>query len=99
MVVVMQDPEADDAGGQGVPGVLDDAQAVVADPHPPQTLEPTDRPLDHPADLAQAAAVRRLAFADERLDPQPAEYPPGRVAVVAPIGVQLVGQFLGPAWL
>src|SRR4051794_31214868 len=52
VLVVMQEAKADDAGGQGVPGFLDHRQAVVADPHPPQPLEPTDGPLDHPADLA-----------------------------------------------
>jgi hypothetical protein len=39
--VIVPDAEADDAGGQGGPGVLDHAQAIIADAHAPQTFEPT----------------------------------------------------------
>ena len=97
--IMMQDAEADDAGRQRRPGVHDHAQPVVPHPHPPQPLEPTDRPLDHPADLPQPAAVRRLPLGDVRLDPQPPQQRPGRLAVVAPVGVHLVGQLLRPARL
>ena len=69
------------------------------DPHPPQPLQPTDRPLDHPTDLPQPAAVRRPPLGDVRLDPQPPQQLPGRLAVVPPVGVRLVGQLLRPARL
>src|SRR5438874_10178150 len=92
----MQQSEADYTGRQRVPRLLDDPQAVVADPQPPQPLEPADGPLHHPADLPQPAAVRRLPPADVRLDAQPPQDPPGGVAVEAPVGVRLVGQLLGP---
>ena len=56
----MQAAEANDAGGQCVPGVLNHGQAVVADAKPAQALEPADGPLDPPADFPQTAAVRRI---------------------------------------
>src|SRR5437763_15314208 len=93
----MQEAEANDAGGQGVPGILNHAQTVVADAHPAQALEPADGPLDHPADLPQPAAVRRLPPGDVRLDAQPGQDPPGVVAVVAAVGVPLIVPLLGPA--
>ncbi len=95
----MQEAEANNADGHRVPGILHNGQAVVADSHPTQSLEPTDGPLDHPADFPQAAAVRRPPLGDVRLDAQPGQYPPRRVAVVAPVGVQRIGQFLGPSGL
>jgi hypothetical protein len=64
----MQEAEANDAGGQGVPRVLHHGQPVVTDAEPAQSLEPTDRSLDHPAELPQAAAVRRLPPGDVRLN-------------------------------
>src|SRR5690242_116621 len=57
--IITQDAEADHTGGEGRPGVDDHTQPVVPHPQPPQALQPTDRPLHHPADLPQAAAVRR----------------------------------------
>src|SRR4051794_17144890 len=95
----MRHAEADDARGQGVPCLLDDLEAVVADPHPAKALEPGDGAFDDPADLAQTAAVGRPPLGDERLDAQPAEQPAGVVAVVSAVGVQLVGRLLGAAWL
>src|SRR4051812_36919113 len=50
-----------------------------------------------PADLPQAAAVRRPPLGDVRLDPQPSQQRPQRLTVVAPVGVRLVGQLLRPA--
>lgn len=91
----MEQPEANDAGGQRVPGVLHHSQAVVADPHPAQPFEPTDGSLDHPADLAQAASVFRLPLGNVRLDTQPGQQSPRGLAVVAPVGVQFVRQLLG----
>ena len=73
------------------------AEPVITHSQPTQPLEPTDRPLDPPADLAQATAMRRPPLGDARLDPQPAEQRPQGLPIVAPVGVGLVGQFLGAA--
>ncbi len=56
-VVVMQQAVADHAGGLGVPGILDDTQAVIANSHPSQLLDSADGPLDHPADFPKPDAV------------------------------------------
>src|SRR6266540_1565564 len=82
----MQQAEANNAGSQRVPGVLDHGQAVVADAEPAQALQPTIGSLDHPADFPQAAAVRCPALGDVRL------------AAVAPVGVPFGGQLLGATW-
>src|SRR5512143_2818233 len=97
--VVVQDAEADDTDGDRRPGVDDHTQPVVPHPQPPQALEPTDRPLHHPADLPQAAAVRRPPLGDVRLDPQPPQQLPGPLAVEPSVGIRLVGPLLGPTRL
>jgi hypothetical protein len=82
----MQDAEANDAGGQGGPGILDDAQAVVADAQAAQPLEPANGPLHHPADLPQPAAMRCLPLGDVRLV-SPSRRPGGqRTALASPGG-------------
>lgn len=95
----MQQLVADDACGEGSPGFPGNQQAVVADPHASQAFQPVDGPLDHSADLAQAAAVRRPPLSDVRLDPQPSQQVPGPIRVVTPVGEQVVGQFLQSARL
>src|SRR5690242_21281178 len=72
----MQQTKTDNTGSQGVPCLLDNTQPVVADAHPPQSLQPADGPLHHPTDLPQPAAVGRLPPADVRLDAQPGQQPP-----------------------
>src|SRR5829696_3190191 len=94
--VVYEDVEADDTRGQAGPGIPDDPEPVVPDPHPPQPLEPADRPLHYPPDLPQPAPVGRPPLADVGPDPQPPEDPPGGLAVVPPVGVQLIREFLRP---
>src|SRR3954470_9802605 len=95
----MQQTEADDTDREGIPGFMDDGQAVIADAQPTQSLEPTDGSLHHPADSSQAAAVRRPPLGDVRFDAQPGQYPAGIVAVEASVGVQFVGHLLGPTRL
>src|SRR5690242_17337769 len=80
----MQQSKAEDAGRQAGPGVLDNAQPVVAHPQTPQPLQPADGPLHHPADLPQPAAMLALAPPDVWLDAQPGQDPAGVVAVEAP---------------
>src|SRR5262249_23123653 len=79
--VVVQDAEANHTGGECRPGVEDPPQPVVPHPQPPQALQPTDRPLHHPPDLPQPAAMRRLPLGDVRLDPQPPQQLPRPLAV------------------
>ena len=80
--ILVQQTETDDAIGQRRPGVHDHAEPVITHSQPTQALEPTDRPLDHPADLAQATAMRRpptLRAADGwcgRSSPTPRGRPP-----------------------
>ncbi len=93
---VVQDAEADDAGGEGGEGVADHPESVVPDPHPPQPLDPTDGPLDDPPHLPQPAPVLRPAPGDPRLDPEPPQHQPGRVAVVPAVRVQHVRPLLRP---
>jgi len=97
--VMMPDTEANHTDCQRVPRLLDHRQAIIADAHTPKSLQPTDRPLDYPTHFPQAAAVAALPFIDLRLDPQPGQQPAGGFAVVACIGVQLVGVFLRPSYL
>src|SRR5262249_7130386 len=95
----MHQSEADNTGSQSVPSLLDDTQAVVADSQPAQPLEPTDGPLHHPTNLPQPTPMLPPSPTNVRLDTQPGQQPAGRVAVVAPIGVQPVGHLLGTASL
>lgn len=89
-------PEADDARNQGGPGIQDHAEAVRTHPQPTQPLEPADRPLDHPPDLAQPAAVLGISSGDMRLNVQPTQEDLQRLAVVAPVCMSLIGQLLEP---
>src|SRR5271166_3293547 len=54
--LLMQHSEADHARRQGIPGVLDDQQSVISNPHAPKTLQPGNRPLDHPTNLPKTTA-------------------------------------------
>src|SRR5262249_11776776 len=94
--VVVQDAEADHTGGERRPGIDNYTQAVVPHPQPPQALQPTVRPLHHPADLTHPTAVGRPPLGHLRLNPQPPQPFPRPLAVEPPIGVRLVGPLLGP---
>src|SRR5438552_19124831 len=93
-MVLVQQMEADDTGRQRVPGLLDDSQAVIAHPHPPQPLQPADGSLYYPTHPAQAAAMFCPPPGAVRLDPQPARQPAGLVTVVSPVAGPVGGQFL-----
>ena len=81
-----EDVIADDTGGEGSPGVLDDAESVVADADAAESFEPTDGAFDDPADLAETTPVRGPTLGDFRFDAQPAEQTSGGVAIVAAVG-------------
>src|SRR5438105_721871 len=93
---MMPNAKADDTGRQCVPCLLNHRQAVIADAHAPQSLQPADRSLHYPAHFAQAASVSGRSLVELRFNPQPSEQPTGRLAVVARIGIQRIGMFLGP---
>src|SRR5262245_47372621 len=92
----MQQAKAYHTGGQSRPCFLDLRKPVIANSHSPQSLQPTDGPLDYPAHFSQAAAMRCSPPCDVRVDSQPSQDAPGSVAVEATIRVQFVGQLLRP---
>src|SRR4051794_25850776 len=92
----MQETEADHTAGQGRPSLLNHREPVVADPHPSQALQPTDRSLHDPSHFSQAATMRRSPPCDMRINAEPGQYPTRRVTVEASIGVRFIGKFLGP---
>src|SRR5262249_45057460 len=57
--IPQQDRAADPGQLQEVEGAMDGRQPVIADLQPSGLPDPGQGPFDHPADLAQAAAVRR----------------------------------------
>src|SRR3954452_7522009 len=71
----MQETEADHTAGQGRPSLLNHREPVVADPHPSQALQPTDRSLHDPSHFSQAATMRRSPPCDMRINAEPGQYP------------------------
>lgn len=64
----MQQAKADDGAAELEYGVVHRRQLFPAGAQPPHLVQPADRPLDDPSELAQAAAVIRVAPGDHRLD-------------------------------
>jgi hypothetical protein len=91
----MQEAEANDAGGAGVPRLLHDGQAATVDAPPTHPFAPTCGPLRQPANLPKRAAFLRPPLGEVRLGFQPDHEPMSNVAVVAALAGQLRGQFLG----
>ena len=60
-------------------------------------MQPADRALHHPAELAQAAAVRGVAARDDWLDLPPAQLLAMWIGIVAAVGQQVLGLTLGRA--
>ena len=63
-----QEPEADQGTGEVHERLVDLAGPIGAQAQLAEAMEPRHRALDHPADFAQATAVRRPLLRDERLD-------------------------------
>lgn len=77
---------ADHRAGEADEGLVDVGPLVVANSQPLELVQPTDRPLDRPALLAQTAAVGRATTRDPRRDvPARQRYSVG-IAVITPIG-------------
>jgi len=63
----------------------------------PELMQPADGSLNHPAELAQAAAVGGIAACDDRLDLPTAQLLAMRIGIVAAVGQQVLGPTLGRA--
>ena len=71
----------------------------MANLKPTQSLEPTDRTLDHPSNPSKAAAVIGASSSNDRLDAQQAKVLSDRLTVIAPICIDDVGLLSRPSWL
>lgn len=70
---------------------------LVADPQAFELVQPGEGPLDDPACLAQAGAVRGAATGDLRCDPTSSDKAAVLVEVVAAVGEESPGPVAGPA--
>src|SRR4051812_29827614 len=76
---------------------MDLGRLILADPQPPEVVQPRQGPLHVPAIFPQPAPVRRPPPRDVRTDAAPAQRPAMRVRVVAPIAIQAARPASGPA--
>src|SRR3954447_6164591 len=67
---------------------MDLGRLILADPQPPEVVQPRQGPLHVPAIFPQPAPVRRPPPRHLRTDAAPAQLPAMRVRVVAPIAIQ-----------
>jgi hypothetical protein len=67
---------------------MDFGRLILADPQPPEVVQPRQRPLREPAIPPQPTPVRRPPPRDVRTDAAPAQLPTMHVRVVAPIAIQ-----------
>src|ERR1700730_12862114 len=72
---------------------------ILADPQPPEVVQPRQGPLYVPAIFPQPAPVWRPPPRDVWTDAAPAQLPAMRVRVVAPIAIQAARQTSGGARL
>ena len=87
----------DQAGGEAEEGFVDVVAPFPADPKSAEAMQPGDRPFGHPAEDAQAGAVRLAAFGDHRADATLPQQSAVLVVVVAPVGEQCVRPSARPA--
>jgi hypothetical protein len=80
----------DQAGGEAEEGFVDVVASFPADPEAAEAVQPGDRPLDHVAEDAQAAAVFLASFGDDRSDPALPQQAAVLVVVVAAVGKECV---------
>ena len=76
---------------------MDLGRLILADPQPPEVVQPRQGPLYVPAVFAQPAPVRRPPPRDVRTDAAPAQLPAMWVRVVAPIAIQAARPASGTA--
>jgi hypothetical protein len=88
----------DEEAGDGDEGLVRGATAFVADGQTFVCVQPGDGALDHPAEAAQAGAVRGGAVRDAVADAATAQEPPVFVVVIATVGVEQIGSQARPAY-
>jgi hypothetical protein len=93
----LDEPEADQGGGEAVEALEDVGPALVADGQPPEAGEPGQRALYHPAVAAQAFRALDPAPGDPGDDAPPAAGAAAAVVVVPFVGVQLARASARPA--
>src|SRR3954470_18163486 len=76
---------------------MDLRRLILADPQPPEVVQPRQGPLYVPSIFPQPAPVRRPPPRDLRTDAAPAQLPAMRVRVVAPIAIQAARPASGAA--
>ena len=86
-----------EAGGESEEGFVDVVASFPADAQASEAVEPGDGALDHPAEDAQARAVRLASFGDHGSDAALPEQAAVLVVVVAAVGEECVGSVSGPA--
>ena len=87
--------KADEAHGESVPSVLNDGQAVPADAHAFEALEPGIGAFHYPSELAKTGTVFGATLGDERFDSQPTQQQAVGFAVIASIRQGGLGVFFG----
>src|SRR3954465_1333323 len=78
---------------------MDFGRLVLANPQPPEVVQPRQSSLHEPAILTQAAPMGRPSSRDVRADAAPTQLPTMGVRVEAPIAIQLQRPSSGTARL
>src|SRR5438270_13762160 len=86
-----QEAEADQGAGKCHERLLHLAEPISPQPQLAEAMKPGDRPLHHPADLAQPTSVWRPLLGDERLDAAPPQLLPLGLRGVRPVREQPLG--------
>jgi hypothetical protein len=81
----------DQADGESEAGLMYVVASFPADPRAAEAVQPGDRPLDDPAEGAQAGAVRLSPLGDRGPDPAFPQELAVLVVVVAAVGEEHVG--------
>src|SRR4051794_7861187 len=78
---------------------MDVVPPLVSDPEATVLMQPAQRPLHHPAEDTQAAAVLRPPLGQHRFDPELAKPLPVRLGIVTPVALHPIGTTAGTARL
>ena len=76
---------------------MDVCPPLIADLQPPETVQPSQRALDHPAIATQTVAGLDALAGDTRRDASAAARPPIRGVIVPLVGVQFLRPFARPS--
>jgi hypothetical protein len=88
LTVPIYKPQADDGAGQRQEPFVDVRSALVADAQPPESMQPAQRSLDHPAPAAQMFTAFNAPSGNARLYASGAQPLAVGSVVVALVGVQ-----------